>query len=206
MDILENIKKNIITTLPGKVSHSKLAPFTGRLNYQIPSDVFEAAVLILLYEKNAKLYFPLITRQSNHPEDKHRGQIALPGGRKDPSDIDTRFTSLRECSEEIGVTCESIQILGALTPLYIPVSYHHVFPFVGFYHEEIKFNLQENEILSIHEIDIFDLFKQDNRKRKKIRTTEGDTMEVPTIQINGLTIWGATAMILEEFSDIALQQ
>jgi 8-oxo-dGTP pyrophosphatase MutT (NUDIX family) len=199
---IDSIKQKLKSTLPGKSSHLKLAPFAARLDYQIPEDVYQAAVLILLYYNDDKLCFPLITRQSHHPEDKHRGQIALPGGRKDLEDEDTHITSLRECSEEIGVVREQIELLGALSPLYIPVSYHHVFPYVGYYHGELNFNLQESEIHSIHEINVDDLLQNENRLSQELKTTEGPIRQVPTIQIGELTIWGATAMILEEFSDV----
>lgn len=202
MQFIESIKQNLQSPLPGKSSHLKLAPFAARLDYTVPPDVYEAAVLILLYLKNDKLYFPLITRQSHHSEDKHRGQIALPGGRKDTTDIDIRSTSLRECSEEIGVDREQIELLGALSPLYIPVSYHYVFPYVGLYHGQLNFKLQTSEIHSIHEIEITDLLVMENRKTQKLTTTEGPIREVPIIQIGELTIWGATAMILEEFTDV----
>lgn len=202
MLFIDSIKQKLKSALPGKSSHLKLAPFAARLDYQIPEDVYKAAVLILLYYNNDKLCFPLITRQSHHPEDKHRGQIALPGGRKDLEDEDTHITSLRECSEEIGVHRDQIELLGALSPLYIPVSYHHVFPYVGYYHGELKFNLQASEIHSIHEIEVADLLEIENRKSQELKTTDGPIKEVPTIQIGDLTIWGATAMILEEFSDV----
>lgn len=202
MDLINSIKQKLVSPLPGKSSHLKLAPFAARLDYVIPEVVFEAAVLILLYYKNDKLYFPLITRQSHHLEDKHRGQIALPGGRKDLEDEDTHITSLRECSEEIGVHRDKIELLGALSPLYIPVSHHHVFPYVGLYHGELVFKLQTSEIHSIHEIEITDLLVMENRKMQELKTTDGSTHEVPTIQIHDLTVWGATAMILEEFSDV----
>ncbi len=198
----ESIKQNLLSPLPGKSSHLKLAPFAARLDYAVPDDVQKAAVLILLYHKEDKLYFPLITRQSHYPGDKHRGQIGLPGGRKDSSDENMAFTSLRECAEEIGVIRDRIELLGALSPIYIPVSYHHVFPYVGFYQGDIQFELQTSEVHSLHEIELSHLISNDNRRVQELKTTEGPLREVPVIQIDALTIWGATAMILEEFSDV----
>jgi 8-oxo-dGTP pyrophosphatase MutT (NUDIX family) len=199
---ISDIKLNLANPLPGKTSHIKLAPYTARLEAVIPKDVFEAAVLILLYKKEDKIYFPLITRQSHNPNDVHRGQIALPGGRKDLEDEGTHITSIRECSEEIGVQKEHIEILGSLTPVYIPISHHHVFPYVGFYQGSLEFTLQANEILDIHEIELNELLEINNRKLKELWTSEGKLKEVPTIELHQLIIWGATAMILEEFSDV----
>ncbi|MBK8451083.1 MAG: CoA pyrophosphatase [Saprospiraceae bacterium] len=199
---IDQIKFQLKEPLPGKAAHLRLAPFAARLNYAIPDDVHIAAVLILIYERNQEYYFPLITRQSNHPADKHKGQIALPGGRKDPADIDTQATALRECVEEIGISEDQVEILGALSPIYIPVSYHHVYPYVAYYHGKPEFNLQQTEIYALHEIQLSELQIPDYRKNIELITTEGPLREVPAIQIGDLVIWGATGMILEEFSEL----
>ncbi len=202
MNLIASIRQQLSEPLPGKNAHMRLAPFAARLNYTIPEDAYQAGVLILLYSKNNAIHFPLITRTSNHIEDKHRGQIALPGGRKDNSDSNMMMTCIRECTEEIGIVPEQIEMLGALSPLYIPVSYHHVFPFVAYYHGESQFVPELKEIVSIHEVKVSDLYNPKNRLTQQLKTTEGPIMIVPTIQIDQLTIWGATAMILEEFSDV----
>lgn len=199
---IDTIRKNLLTELPGKSSHAKLAPFAARLYYEVPVDVFEAAVMILLLNREDQICIPLITRQSNHPDDKHSGQIGLPGGRKEKRDMDLCATSLRECAEEIGVNANQIEILGSLSPLYIPVSHHHVFPYVGYYHGNSGFTIQASEIHALHEIPLDELLRDEHRKSQALKTTEGPVRIVPTIQLGDLTIWGATAMILEEFSDI----
>lgn len=202
MDQIHKILNNIQAGLPGKTAHQRLAPFAARLDYSIPNNAHIAAVLILLYLKDNRFYFPLITRQSNHPDDKHKGQIALPGGRVDHTDKDTWETALRETVEEIGVKIDRINRIGALSSLYIPVSDHHVFPYVAFYEGLPEFQIQEQEIFSIHEIDLDLLKRSENRKMQQLNTTSGLKLNVPTIQINDITIWGATGMILEEFTEL----
>lgn len=202
MDQINKIISNIQTGLPGKTAHQRLAPFAARLDYSIPNNAHIAAVLILLYLKDNRFYFPLITRQSNHPDDKHKGQIALPGGRVDLNDKDTWETAVRETVEEIGVKMDRINRIGALSSLYIPVSDHHVFPYVAFYEGFPEFQIQEQEIVSIHEIELFQLQDSGNRRMQEIKTTNGPVLFVPTIQISDLTIWGATGMILEEFTEL----
>jgi 8-oxo-dGTP pyrophosphatase MutT (NUDIX family) len=201
---IQNIREKLKLELPGRTSHMKLAPFPARLDYIIPEDVHNAAVLILLYFKNDELHFPLITRHPHSPHDKHRGQIALPGGRTDTSDTNTWYTSVRECSEEIGVDRDYIELLGALTPIYIPVSHHHVYPYVGFSNQELKFTIQPEEIDAIHEIPLSTLLDQEIRKVQELITTDGPLRQVPTLQIENLVVWGATGMILEEFTDVIM--
>ena len=59
-----------------------------------------AAVNILLYPKNGEWYFPLILRTHNE-NDRHSGQISLPGGKKDDTDEDFSDTALRETWEDL---------------------------------------------------------------------------------------------------------
>jgi len=56
--------------------------------------VRDAAVLILLFEKDGEVYFPLTLRHEY--EGVHSGQVSLPGGRWETSDADFQFTALRE--------------------------------------------------------------------------------------------------------------
>ncbi len=79
-----------------------------------------------------RLYFPLIERTSHNPNDRHRGQIGLPGGKREVDDVDLVATALREAEEEIGVPRERIEVLGQLSPLYVSVSNFMIYPTVGY--------------------------------------------------------------------------
>lgn len=50
--------------------------------------------------------------------DTWSGQIAFPGGRRDPTDLDLLTTAIRETLEEIGVDLSSAERLGVLDDLY----------------------------------------------------------------------------------------
>ncbi|KAI8849862.1 hypothetical protein BC829DRAFT_177121 [Chytridium lagenaria] len=41
----------------------------------------------------------------------HGGEVALPGGKKDPEDADLIATALREANEEIGLSSDLVEIL-----------------------------------------------------------------------------------------------
>ena len=70
-----------------------------------------------------------LTKRTNLVE-HHKGQISLPGGMIEKNES-YKNAALRETHEEIGVTSDEINILGSLTPLYVPVSKFKIFPFVG---------------------------------------------------------------------------
>src|SRR3989338_9158039 len=60
----------------------------------------------------------------------HGGEVAFPGGRRDPEDADLIETALREAEEEIGLPPGLVEVIGPLSTL---VSRHGipVTPYVG---------------------------------------------------------------------------
>jgi len=61
-------------------------------------------------------------RRAEHPKDPWSGHMAFPGGRRDPQDADSLATAIRETQEEIGIDLKRSQCLGALAPVFVPLS------------------------------------------------------------------------------------
>ena len=59
----------------------------------------------------------LLTERTTHLSN-HSGQVAFPGGRHEPTDIDLRVTAIRETREETGVELAGAEPLGVLDDLY----------------------------------------------------------------------------------------
>lgn len=159
-----------------------------------------AAVNILLYLKNNEWYFPLIVR-SEHENDRHSGQISLPGGKCDASDLSFEDTARRETSEEIGIGKTHIRIIREISPIYIPPSNFYVHPYISYTGKNPVFQLQEAEAVHLIEFPITSLLRLDGQpEMMALPGTRG--VEVPVINFDGFIIWGATAMILNEFSHL----
>jgi 8-oxo-dGTP pyrophosphatase MutT (NUDIX family) len=159
-------------------------------------------VLNLLYYDVDTLRLVLIERSVN-PRDRHSGQVGFPGGRFEPSDGSLESVALREAEEEIGVPAGSVQILGRLTALYIPVSNYLVHPFVGFAERlpELKPQPGEVEQIITPALDFFR--KPETRQSKDVVLDSGVTLKaVPCFHVEDKIIWGATAMILNEFLEL----
>ncbi len=161
----------------------------------------KAAVNILLHiNDQQEIGFPLI-RRSAHDKDVHSGQISLPGGSRDPYDIDIIATALRETEEEIGVTLHEMIFLKKLSSLYIPVSNFQVFPIVSFAKNPIQYVAQETEVEQIIFCPIELIINMPFPAIKKtLKSSNG--YEVPVLELENHIIWGATAMILSEFSQL----
>ncbi len=118
------------------------------------------------------------------------------------SDSSLLATALRETLEEIGVNIDSNYIIGELSDLYIPVSNTKVFPFLALINDRPFFQLHETEVLEIVECSVKELLVQDNKAFTKIKIEENIFIQAPYFKLKNKIVWGATAMILNEFKAI----
>ncbi len=204
-EFVKKVSIEISRELPGFSAQKLMAPL-GRQPFSeyITREPKKSAVLILLYPQQEP--FEIKTVFIQRPDNEggsHAGQVSFPGGGMDGSDKDLSETALREAEEEIGVDRQSVSLLGALTPLYIPVSNYMVHPFVGAVANAPSFNIQPAEVKGLLEVRVNDLvsgiYTRTTERFIRIRNTK---MEVPCYDISGEIIWGATAMIVSEFSEI----
>jgi 8-oxo-dGTP pyrophosphatase MutT (NUDIX family) len=128
---------------------------------------------------------------------RHRGQVSLPGGAVEPGE-DVAAAAIREAHEEAGVDPSIPSVLGFLTPLDVPVSGYVIHPVVAFATARPDLVPCGHEVERVVEVAVADLADPANR-RVETWTREWGTAEVPFFRVGGLTVWGATAMILAEF-------
>ena len=202
---IKNIKRQLSSSpLPGKRIQYVMAPKERNESDIAKTAYQDAAVSILLYEKENELYFPLIRRAKNQ-NDKHTGQISLPGGRYEENDGDFFQCALRELSEELGINTKSMEKLGQLTDTYIPVSGYKVHSFVLYNDKEMHFTPQAGEVEYILEIKLKDLLNEKNIKTGEIECCGRIANDIPYFLLNNHKVWGATAMILNEFRHVILR-
>lgn len=168
-----------------------------------PDNYRNSAVLILLVKRNNSLFIPLTERHIY--KGAHSGQISFPGGKFDETDITLERTALRECEEEIGIK-DNIEILGQLTPLYIPVSKFLVTPFVGMLNtDDATYIINANEVQNIVELPLEELKQPALIKETFVEPMPGIKFKTPYFDVEGKIVWGATAMILNEFKHLLLE-
>ncbi|MBL4755163.1 MAG: CoA pyrophosphatase [Flavobacteriales bacterium] len=191
--------------LPGKVAQFKMAPYDRVLkliaNAFTSKRTKESAVLCLFYPKNREPHFSLILR--NTYKGVHSGQIGFPGGKVEEEDASFEQTALRETEEEVGVQRDHVKIIGVLTDLYIPPSGFLVHPFIGYLETAPDFIPDSNEVSKIIETPLSTLMDESIVGRKKIKVSSANLkVKYPYFDIQGETVWGATAMILSELKEI----
>jgi len=170
-----------------------------RLQSRTRAATKKAAVLILLYPTGQSLYTVFIKRTKYLGI--HSGQISLPGGKSEKGDPDINTTALREAEEEIGINRNDVIILGRLSQLLIPVSNMLVFPVVGYIPYKPNFSMHPGEVAELIETSIEE-FQRPEVVQNKIEKILFTKAVVPFYNINGNHIWGATAMIISEFTEL----
>ncbi|MEO7175628.1 MAG: CoA pyrophosphatase [Saprospiraceae bacterium] len=193
------IRQRLALGLPGKSAHLQLAVPNRWIPQIPPDDAKIAAVLMLIYPDDQGVQHMVFIERDNQSKGVHSGQISFPGGRVELGDNDLRHTALREAQEEVNVDPQRVEILGALSPLYIPVSYFLVHPILAFSTERPDFVAQETEVQNILEIPLMRFFEPDVRQLTDLKVANGMRLkDVPYFQIDDKVIWGATSMMLSE--------
>ncbi len=132
----------------------------------------------------------------------HSDQIGFPGGKMERQDKDIMETALRETHEEVGALPKNIEVVRALTKVFIPPSNFEVQPFIGLYRKEHPFVPQEVEVEALIEVPVADFMDDRNLITQKLTTSYANDLEVPAFRLKGYTVWGATAMMLSEIREI----
>jgi len=154
-----------------------------------------AAVLILGYPRNGEPH--IVFTQRTDTVSNHRGQISLPGGRREPSDVSLEATALRETQEELGVVSSHVRSLGRLEDEYVIVSNFLIAPYVGVLDYEPVFQPNPTEVARVIEVRLEQLrdpaiFREEDWYRPEMP-------RMPYYDVDGHEIWGATARVIRKF-------
>ncbi len=178
----------------------RLADFYA--NYQpqtkTATGTVRAAVLCPLYIEDETLKMLFIKRSQTVRN--HKGEISFPGGVKESQDSSLLTTSTRETEEEIGVKEADITIFGGLDEVNTSTGFL-VSPFVGTIPHPYNFELSIDEVESLISLAINDFLNPENEI--DFYYFNGRILSPQrAFNIDGHTIWGATAKIMEQFLDI----
>jgi 8-oxo-dGTP pyrophosphatase MutT (NUDIX family) len=134
----------------------------------------------------------------------HSGQVAFPGGRVDETDKTLTDTALREAYEEVGIRPQEVDVLGLLTPLFVHASNFMVHPVVGAATRRPDFTLDPYEVDALLEVPLTQLQDITRIGSKEIIVRENITIQAPFYDLQGHTVWGATAMIISELLEVVV--
>lgn len=198
-ELIDNLVQKLKEPLPAKKALAMMFPHIKAMPKETPSNAKPSAVMVLLFQKNAAWHVLAIRRtEDGHA---HSGQISFPGGKHESEDESMLHTALRETYEEVGIDATQIKILGALSPVYIVVSNFNVFPYVGYIESTEAININPQEVHSILEIPLKELFHETAKIKTEVVSPAYPDIKriVNAYQVQeGAIIWGATAIMLAE--------
>lgn len=154
-----------------------------------------ASVLVPVYEDRGDTRI-LLLRRSDHLG-KHPGQIAFPGGGRDPGE-DELACALREAEEEVGIVRAGVEILGRLDR-YATVTGYLVSPFVAKLGWPCELRPDPGEVASILEVPIARLIEPGT-----LRVADGSRGVVNFFDVGDEVIWDATARMLRQLLELKL--
>ena len=153
-----------------------------------------AATLLAIYpDVDGNLVIPLTVRHGDLRS--HAGEVSLPGGAVDATDAGPEAAALREAWEEVGLPPADVRIVGALDPVWIPVSNFELLPFVGVVAARPTLVPHDAEVTAIVELPLAALWDPDVVGVEEI-VVRGLTLRAGAYRYGGVVVWGATALTL----------
>lgn len=166
-----------------------------------PSSKHRAAVALVLSGADNALSLCFIKR-APHPNDPWSGHMALPGGRFEPSDIDSRSVAVRETFEEVGITLKPEHAIGPLSEMPIAKHPHplagvlspHVFYVGG---SALPFTIDPGEVAEAFWIPLRHICDPESQS-----VLSWDDKDYPGIEFQGEIVWGLTLRVLHSFTQL----
>jgi 8-oxo-dGTP pyrophosphatase MutT (NUDIX family) len=185
-DILRQLRERLV---PIEVADTLFDTVEG-----LHPHALKAAVLLPLFEQESELSLTFIRRATTLRA--HSGQIAFPGGKKDPEDLFPVVTALREAQEEIGLDPQRAEVLGVLPPVFTVMSNYLIMPVVAFLpHGLGHLHLQTSEVSELILASVRGLADPAIAHTEQW-SRQDITRTVYFYQYGPHQIWGATGRIL----------
>ncbi len=153
------------------------------------------AVLIGVCAETTQL---VLTKRSMHLK-HHPGQVALPGGKVDPTDADAAAAALREAEEEVALPRGQVEVLGSLAA-HETVTSFMITPVIGLFHGQPELRPEPGEVDEIFYVPLAHVADPANF-RIEGRMWQGRRRYYFTVPYGPYYIWGATARILRGLAE-----
>lgn len=179
-----------------------LEQLIGRLRENRPAPLEQAlpdaAVLVALTREEQPAL--ILTRRAL-TMNSHAGEVAFPGGKRDPSDASLLHTALRESEEEIGLAPAAVDVVGALAQVRSRAGIR-VTPWVGIVDPAVELVPNPAELDSIFRVPLR-FFVDTLPVNDHLVRWMGNEFLMPTWRHGDQVIWGLTAYIIVDLVNTA---
>lgn len=162
----------------------------------VPSTPVDSAVLAPTYRDPKGQVRLILVRRG--PRGIHGGQLAFPGGRREPEDETLLATALREAQEEVGLDPSTVDVLTDLPVIETRSTGFRIAPFLGRLSASPPgWRLQESEIEEVLDVAVDDLMRPEAYGEEvwEFERWPGPRV-VPFYRVGDHKLWGATFNIV----------
>jgi 8-oxo-dGTP pyrophosphatase MutT (NUDIX family) len=160
----------------------------------------EAGVLAPLFALGGRPHLLFTVRAADLR--RHRGEISFPGGSRDPDDLSTEQTALREAEEELGLSRSGVTLLGALPAVFAGGSNFLILPYVGWLGEgRPQLTPNPQEVAEVFDAPLAAL-ADPAIYHSELWCHGGEAHTVHFYDFGAYRIWGATGHILRTLLDL----
>lgn len=167
------------------------------IRHSVDPETSDSAVLIgLTAGSDGKI---ILTQRAGHMN-SHAGEVAFPGGKREPGDSSLLNTALRETEEEIGLPTAAVDVICAL-PQVVTRHGLTVTPFFGLVPEQPALTANPQELDAVFCVPVAWLTDASNLQVDVFDGANGK-YRVPRFIYEEFRIWGITAMMLFDFLNL----
>ncbi|GLQ35381.1 coenzyme A pyrophosphatase [Amylibacter marinus] len=165
-----------------------------------PSGVQWRAASVLVGLQNYQGRWHVVLTKRSSALRHHPGQIAFPGGKIDAEDADSISAAKREAYEEINLPYHSTEIVGLL-PAHETVTGFSVTPVVALIDDGFTPTPEPSEVAEAFRVPLTHVLDFENYAIQN-RSWQGITRQYYALPYGPYYIWGATARMLRQFSEL----
>jgi 8-oxo-dGTP pyrophosphatase MutT (NUDIX family) len=167
--------------------------------YAPPEDHERRSAVLMLFGPDAAGGEDVVLTERAHTLRSHPGQVSFPGGRVDPGDDGSVAAALREAEEEVGLDPAGVEVLATFPDIFLTPSQNAVTPVLAWWPVPGRVGVVDRgEVEQVLRVRVADLLDPANRF-----TTVFGPYRGPGFEVDGLFVWGFTAMLLSSLFELS---
>ena len=167
--------------------------------YAPPADHDRRSAVLILFGPDPAGGEDVVLTERAHTLRSHPGQVSFPGGRIDPEDDGSVAAALREAEEEVGLDPAGVEVLATFPDIFLTPSQNSVTPVLAWWPVPVPVGVVDRaEVERVVRVRVRDLLDPAHRFTTVLGPYRG-----PGFEVDGLFVWGFTAMLLSSVFDLA---